>query len=217
MPVSIIIPTKNEPRIQDLVDEINREIEQKHEIIIVDKSDSIPKVAGAKVYAQKSDGLGNAVLEGMEVSRGDPVVIMDGDGSHDPKDLAEMLKVSKDYEIVIGSKFVPGGRANYPISRLIVSRFFNTFARIILGIGVRDSMSGFAVMRRRVFERITLRPKGFKIVIETVYKSGAKVFEHPITFRERKGGESKVGFNLRGLREAYRIISLLVNLRMGRY
>jgi glycosyltransferase involved in cell wall biosynthesis len=217
MPVSIIIPTKNEPRIQELVDEINREIEQKHEIIIVDKSDSRPKVRGAKVYAQKSDGLGNAVLEGLEVSKGDPVVIMDGDGSHDPKDLAKMLEKSKDYEIVIGSKFVPGGRASYSFSRLMVSKLFNTLARVILGISVRDSMSGFAVMRRGVFERITLRPKGFKIVIETVYKSKAKLFEHPITFRERKGGESKVGFNMRGLKEAYRILSLLVNLRMGRY
>lgn len=217
MPVSIIIPTKNEPYIQNLVDEINREIEQKHEIIIVDKSDPKPEVRGAKVHAQKSDGLGNAVLEGLELSKGNPIAIMDGDGSHDPRDLAKMLKVSKDYEVVMGSKFVPGGKAHYSFSRLLVSRVFNTLARIILGIGVRDSMSGFAVIRREVFERIKLRPKGFKIVIETVYKSKAKVFEYPITFRERKAGESKVGFNTSGLKEAWRIISLLVNLRMGRY
>jgi len=217
MPVSIIIPTKNEPAIQDLVDEINREIRERHEIIIVDKSDVRPKIKGARVYTQKSDGLGNAVLEGLKASRGDPIVIMDGDGSHDPKDLANMLKKAKDYEIVMGSKFVPGGRASYSFSRLLVSRVFNTLARIILGIGVRDSMSGFAVIRRGVFKRIALRPKGFKIVIETVFKSKANVFEHPITFRERKAGKSKVGFNLRGLREAWRILSLLVNLRLGRY
>ncbi len=78
-------------------------------------------------------------------------------------------------------------------------------------------MSGFAVIRRGVFERIKLRPRGFKIVLETLYKSKANVFEHPITFRERMGGESKVGFNLRGLKEAWRILSLLVNLRIGRY
>jgi len=217
MPVSIIIPTKDEPAIQDLVDEINREISERHEIIIVDKSDAKPKVRGARVYAQKSDGLGNAVLEGLKISKGDPVVIMDGDGSHDPKDLAKMLKKARDYEIVIGSKFVPGGMASYSFSRLLVSRVFNSLARVILGISVRDSMSGFAVIRRGVFERIKLRPKGFKIVIETVYKSRADVFEYPITFRERSAGESKVGFNLRGLREAWRILNLMINMRMGRY
>ncbi|NIP40972.1 MAG: glycosyltransferase [Candidatus Aenigmarchaeota archaeon] len=217
MPVSIIIPTKNEPSIQELVDEIGREIEQKHEIIIIDKSEKKPRVKGASVYAQKSDGLGNAVLEGLKVSMGNPIVIMDGDGSHDPKDLAKMLEKAKDFEIVMGSKFVPGGKAHYSFSRLLISKVFNTLARIILGINVRDSMSGFAVIRRGVFERIELRPRGFKIVLETLYKSKANVFEYPITFRERMGGESKVGFNLRGLKEAWRILSLLVNLRMGRY
>lgn len=217
MPVSIIIPTKNEPSIQGLVDEINREIEREHEIIIIDKSDARPKIKGAKLFTQKSNGLGNAVLEGLALSRGDPVAIMDGDGSHDPKDLAEMLKKAEDFEVVMGSKFVKGGKAKYSFSRLLVSKVFNSLARLILGLNIRDAMSGFAVINRRVFERIELRPRGFKIVIETVYKSKANVFEHPITFRERKGGVSKVGFNVSGIREAWRIVSLLINLRLGRY
>jgi len=217
MSISIIIPTKNEPSIQKLVDEINREIEQNHEIIIVDKSDVKPNVKGARVYAQKSDGLGNAVLEGMAVSKGDPIAVMDGDGSHDPKDLAKMLEKAKDCEIVMGSKFIEGGKADYSFSRLLVSKVFNSSARFILGLDIRDAMSGFAVIRRGVFERVRLRPKGFKIVLETVYKSKAKVCEVPITFRERRGGESKVGFNTSGIREAWRILSLLINLRLGRY
>ena len=67
--VSIIIPIKNEPAIQQLIDEINNEIKQTHEIIIVDKSDVKPKINGAKVVVQRSDGLGNAFVEGLTQSK----------------------------------------------------------------------------------------------------------------------------------------------------
>jgi len=213
--ISILIPTKNEPYIQTLVNEINKEIKQKHEIIIIDKSKKKHKLRGAKVIRQISDGLGNAILEGFKLSRGDIIATMDGDGSHDTKDLKKMLEKIPRYDIVIGSKLVKGGKTEDPFSRKIVTIGFSIITRLILGIKVKDSMTGFMVVKRKILEKIKLRPKGFKIVLEVIYKSKAKIAEVPITFHKRKAGESKVGFNIKGLKEAFRIFNLIIKLKIG--
>jgi dolichol-phosphate mannosyltransferase len=77
-------------------------------------------------------------------------------------------------------------------------------------------MTGFMVAKRDIFNKIKLRPRGFKVVIETVYKSKAKIVEVPILFRERKMGSSKAGFNMKGINEISRIIILLLELKLGR-
>jgi dolichol-phosphate mannosyltransferase len=214
--ISILIPIKNEPYIQELVGKINSVVRQSHEIIIIDKSDKKPNVNGAKVLRQKTDGLGNAILEGIAASRGDVIAMMDGDGSHDPKDLKKMIEKIPEYDIAIGSKLVKGGRTEDPISRQIVTRIFSVLARVMLGMKVKDPMTGFMVTKREVLGRIKLRPKGFKIVLEVLYKSRARVAEVPITFHARKAGESKVGFNAKGLKEVLRIINLMRDLRSGK-
>jgi dolichol-phosphate mannosyltransferase len=213
--LSILIPTKDEPLIQRLVDRINRTIKRKHEIIIVDKSSRKPRVRGARVLRQKSDGLGNAIIEGIAQSKGDLIAVMDGDGSHDPEDLKKMLKKMPRYGIAIGSKLVAGGKTEDSFSRRVVTRLTNWIARSILGLKIRDLMTGFIVVKRSVLERINLRPKGYKFVLEIIYKSKARVAEVPITFHKREAGESKVGFNLKGLKEFSRIMILLIELRLG--
>lgn len=216
--ISILIPTKNEPYIQELVNRINKTIRQRHEIIIIDKSSTKPKVKNAKVLTQKTDGLGNAILEGLKVSKGDVIVTMDGDGSHDPSDLKKMLEKIPEYDIAIGSKLVKGGKTEDPVSRKFVTTSFDMFAKIILGIKVKGPMTGFMAIKRSVIRRIKLRPKGFKIVLEILYKTKgkAKVAEVPIKFHKRMAGESKVGFNLRGTKEAFRILFFMIELRRGR-
>lgn len=213
--ISILIPTKDEPLIQNLVDRINKTIRQKHEIIIIDKSRRKPKIRGAAVLRQESDGLGNAVLEGFAKTRGNIIAVMDGDGSHDPDDLKKMLGKMPKYDIAIGSKLVPGGRTEDSFSRRVVTRVTNSVARMILGLDIKDLMTGFIVVKRSVLEKIKLRPKGYKFVLEIIYKSKAKVAEVPITFRKREAGESKVGFNIKGFKEFFRIIILLFSLRLG--
>ncbi|MEM3075952.1 MAG: glycosyltransferase [Candidatus Bilamarchaeaceae archaeon] len=214
--LSIIIPTKNEPLIQELVNDINSKVKVAHEIIVVDKSTELPKLHGAKVIRQKSDGLGNAFLEGLAIAKGDVVALMDGDGSHDPADIPKLLEKLQNYDIVIGSKFLPGGKTEDPLSRVLVSKAFALITRILLRIDLKDPMTGFMVAKRDVLNRVKFNPKGYKIVIETICKSKAPVAEVPITFHARKAGESKVGFNLRGLKEAMRILSLLFELRRYR-
>jgi dolichol-phosphate mannosyltransferase len=77
-------------------------------------------------------------------------------------------------------------------------------------------MTGFMAAKKSVFDGLVLQPRGFKIVIEIVYKSRAKTAEVPILFRERNGGSSKAGFNANGLREVFQIIRLLFELKLGR-
>ena len=212
--VSVIIPTKNEPAINIVVNEVNRYLKKiKLEIIIVDKSNVTPIIKDVKVIKQKSDGLGNAIVEGLKESKGDVIVTMDGDGSHNPNYILEMLKNIGEYDIVIGSKFVHGGGSEDPLSRVIVSKAFRFLPRIILGLKVKDPMSGFAAIKRSVFDKIHLEPKGYKIIVEIVYKSKAKFCEIPIVFRKRYLGETKVGYNLRGVKEVITILKLLWRLR----
>ncbi|HPW72994.1 MAG: glycosyltransferase [Methanothrix sp.] len=213
---SIIIPTKDEPTIQELVDSINAVIKQDHEILIIDKSLTAPVVQGAKVMIQRSNGLGNAFLEGLSCSRGDIIALMDGDGSHRPEDLQRMLRLIENCDIVLGSKLIDGGECNDAWARRLVTIAFARLTRLILGVDLKDPMTGFMVAKRDVFDDLELKPKGFKIVIEIVYKSRVEALEVPISFCERKAGSSKVGFNMNGLQEMIRIFELLIQLKLGR-
>jgi dolichol-phosphate mannosyltransferase len=214
MKVSIIIPTKNEPYIQKLVDKIHEEISNlNHEIIVVDKSDVTPKLKGAKVLRQKSDGLGKAFLEGLKLAKGDVIVLMDGDGSHRPEDLPKLIEKTKSYDIVIGSKYVKGGRTKDKLYRILISRIYCLFASLILGLKVKDSMSGFAAVRRKVYEKIRLNPIGFKINTELLYRAkrfGFRATEVPIVFEERKFGRSKTN-----LKEGLKTLKFIFKLKFG--
>jgi len=216
MLLSIIIPTKDEPHIQGLIDEIKREITQNFEVIIVDKSKVKPIIEGAKVISQKSDGLGNAFAEGLSQAEGDIIALMDGDGSHRPEDLNKLLSKIGEYEIALGSKLVKGGYNTDAVGRKAVTLAFSLLTRLILWVDIKDPMTGFMVAKRYIFNRIELKPRGFKVVIEIVYKSRAKVVEVPILFRKRKMGTSKAGFNAQGIREILRIMVLLLDLKWGR-
>lgn len=218
--ISIIIPTKNEPYINQLIEDIRAKVKEEHEIIVVDKSDSPPKLARARLLLQKTDGLGNAVLEGIKESKGEFVVMMDGDGSHDPSYINQMLERIKDSDIVIASKYVPGGKTEDYASRIFVSRVFNAVIAAFLGLKVKDLMSGYAMFRKEIFGMIALKPKGYKLLLEIVYKSkkacNARVCEVPMHFLKRKAGKSKVGFNIAGFREVWRIFLICMSLKFGK-
>lgn len=217
--LSIIIPTKDEPYINDLIADVHKKVDADHEIIVVDKSRVAPTIKGGKLVLQKSDGLGNAILEGLEECKGDTILMMDGDGSHDPAYINDMLKNIEDYDVVIGSKYVPGGFTEDYGSRVMVSKIFNLVISTFLGLKVKDLMSGFVMYKRNVFDGLVLRPRGYKIAMEIIYKSSRKkdikIKEVPIRFYKRKAGESKVGFNRAGLSEVWRIFFLTASLRLG--
>jgi dolichol-phosphate mannosyltransferase len=212
MKISVILPTRNEPLINELVDEIHTVLKnKKHEIIIIDKSDTPPKIKNAKLFLQESKGLGNAVLEGIQKSKGDLIVVMDSDFAHDPKDIPRLLEKIKDYDIVIGSRYAKGAESHDSFIRKTVSRFYCLLSNIILGLEFKDTMNGFAVVKRKVYDSIQLNPLGYKIHTETFYKAkqkGFKICEVPIIFHKRRAGKSNTN-----IKEAIRTLIFIFQLR----
>ena len=214
--ISILIPTKEEPYINDLIEDIHNKVKAEHEIIVIDKSPEKPAINGAKLILQKTNGLGNAILEGLKEAKGEYVVMMDGDGSHDPKYINDMYTQSKKYDIVVGSKYMEGGRTEDQGRRVIISKIFNLLITAFLGIKMKDLMSGYAMFNKKIFDGIALKPKGYKLLMEIVCKSKRPVKEIAVVFYKRKAGKSKVGYNFSGIKEAWRIFSLAWSLRFGK-
>jgi len=221
--VSVLIPTKNEPLINDLIRELHTQLKHhEHEIIVIDKSSSPPKIddTKTKLVIQQSNGLGRAIQEGLAHATGSIIVIMDADFSHDPKDVPKLIDAiaTKKFDVVIGSRFVEGGVSEDEARRKIVSTIARKFTAVMLGLKIKDTMSGFSATRKQVFDKIKLNPLGYKINLEILYKAGKQGFtsgEVPITFRKRKQGKSKVGYNVAGLKEIVRITVLTFRLRLN--
>ena len=219
MKISVLIPTKNEPLINELIEEMHEVLRNfEHEIIVIDKSDIAPNIKDAKLIVQKSDGLGKAVLEGLVNATGDVIITMDGDFSHDPKDLLKLIGKLDKHDIVIGSRFVSGGTDEDKPYRKFVRFIFRKFTSLFLGLNVEDSMSGFAAVRRHVYENLKLNPIGYKINMEIMFKArkkNYKITEIPIAFHKRKAGKSKVSFSFSGIKEAFRILLYTFELKLG--
>ncbi|MGH2836272.1 MAG: glycosyltransferase, partial [Solirubrobacteraceae bacterium] len=127
------------------------------------------------------------------------VVEMDADFSHDPKHLSALISAADDADLVLGSRYVPGGAVqNWGVLRKLISRGGSTYARMVLGIKVQDLTGGFKCIRRHVLESIdlnSLRADGYVFQIEVTYRailSGFRVREIPILFVDRTAGASKM-------------------------
>jgi dolichol-phosphate mannosyltransferase len=148
-------------------------------------------------------GLATAYLQGFQraLERGaEAVVQMDCDLSHRPEEIPAMLQKLQDADVVVGSRYVRGGSADpsWGLSRRMLSRFGNVYARVVLGLRPRDVTSGFKAYRREALERLALRElrcKGFAFQAEIAYRckrAGLRVTEHPIVFTDRSRGASKM-------------------------
>ena len=148
-------------------------------------------------------GLAPSVVHGFSKANGDILVCMDADGQHRPEDLPGLLaEFDRDPELtmVIGSRHVPGGgfTEKWNLFRVMCSDGAAFAARLVLGISLKDPMSGFFAIRRDAFDRVKscLSPEGFKIMLELAFLLSLtgrdEVAEHPITFAMRKQGESKL-------------------------
>jgi dolichol-phosphate mannosyltransferase len=173
------------------------------------------------LHRPHKEGLGKAYLGGFAraLERGaERVVVMDADFSHDPEHLPALLAAAAESDLVLGSRYVDGGRiADWPPLRRLLSRFGSIYARAVLGVGVHDLTSGFRCVRRGVLETVepsTLRAQGYVFNIELTYRAllaGFKVTEVPICFRDRTAGESKL--TLPDAVEALRLVPKLRSLR----
>jgi len=213
--VSIIIPTYNESEnIIQVLKSIGEHLPEDiaAEAIVVD--DNSPDGTGKIVedyitdahneigytieviHRKTKSGLSSAILDGIQHSTGETVVIMDSDFSHPPKiipQLVEEIKTSK-CDIVIASRFVPGGAINgWSTKRKLISKTAKGIAKAGLGVNESDPMSGFFAFKRKILDGIKFDAIGYKMLLEILVKTrGAKVKEIPYTFTDRTRGSSKL-------------------------
>jgi dolichol-phosphate mannosyltransferase len=216
--VWLIIPTYNEAvNLERIVTaarlELLRVAAARYRILVVD--DNSPDGTGAiaaSLAAAGDDlevlhrpgkaGLGQAYLAGFDHalrSGAEMVIEMDADFSHDPRYLPAMLEAARSADLVLGSRYVPGGGVrDWGLARRLISRGGGLYARLILGVGVRDLTGGYKVIHRGVLEAIdlpTVRAEGYVFQIEVTYRAvlaGFTVTEVPIVFADRTAGKSKM-------------------------
>jgi dolichol-phosphate mannosyltransferase len=154
------------------------------------------------LHRASKDGLGRAYLAGFQRALdggADLILQMDCDFSHDPADVPRLMDAAGAADVVLGSRYVPGGGVeNWALRRRIQSRGGCAYARLILGVPVRDLTGGFKCWNRRALEAIDfdgVDAHGYGFQIEMTYravKAGLTVAEVPIVFRERREGQSKM-------------------------
>jgi dolichol-phosphate mannosyltransferase len=148
-------------------------------------------------------GIGPAYLAGFAHALGEGagyVMEMDSDFSHDPADLARLLETARgEADLALGSRYVPGGGVtDWGLLRRFISEGGSTYARLVLGLKVRDLTGGFKCFRSEVLEAIdfeTVRSRGYAFQVELTYRAvqrGFRVVEVPITFRDREHGTSHI-------------------------
>lgn len=208
--VSIILATYNErENILDTIQGIFKEVRDAIEVIVVDDDspDGTWHVAGSledprlKVIRRVATrGLASAFNRGIIESRGEIVGWMDADMSMPPSLLPQMIDKLKEYDIVIGSRYVQGAKDDRAPLRVYSSWLINRLAGLILGYGIKDYDSGFVVLRRTVFDKVSVIPTGygayFMEFLYTCRKKGLTVYEMPYVFTDRAKGVSKSASNL---------------------
>lgn len=226
MKVIIVIPTYNERvNLPNLVPEILK-LDPAYEILIVD--DNSPDGTGemaeelARQYTGRIHvmhragkmGLGSAYREGFQyalTNGADNVFEMDADFSHDPKYLPEFIKLMKDYDVVIGSRYKNGiSVVNWPIRRLILSWMATKYVRLVTGLKLTDCTTGYKCFSRKALEALPLEQiisNGYSFQIEVNYrltKLGFRIGELPIVFVDRHSGTSKMSGHI--IREALYVV-----------
>jgi dolichol-phosphate mannosyltransferase len=147
-------------------------------------------------------GLGRSYIDGIKCAVQQPVDVicqMDADLSHDPRHLPDLIAATSHADVVIGSRYIPGGRiVNWPARRRLLSRLANTYIRLITRLGPNDCTSGYRCWRREALARLPLDrfiSDGYSFLVEMLFvtaNQGSRIGEVPITFVERRLGQSKL-------------------------
>ena len=230
----LVLPTYNEAEnIKPLVSTAGRVLEaaapEGFRVLIVDDGspdgtgELADQLAGEHAWVSvlhrtEKNGIGPAYLAGFSHALANDagyVMEMDSDFSHDPADLARLLAaVHGGAELALGSRYVPGGGvSNWGLLRRLVSEGGSTYARLVLGLHVKDLTGGFKCFRREVLERIhfdSVRSQGYAFQVELTYRAvqaGFRVVEVPIVFRDRERGQSKMSWRIAA--EAMWLVPLL--------
>lgn len=213
-PAWLVLPTYNEAEnLAAFVAAARANLPASARVLIVDDSspdgtgEIADRLAGAEegvavLHRQRKEGLGPAYIAGFRHALGAGaglVLEMDADFSHDPAYLPRLLDAAQRADVVLGSRYVPGGGvSDWGALRKAISRGGSVYARLVLGVGVHDLTGGFKCFRREVLEAIDLdsvQARGYAFQVEMTYRAirqGFTVTEVPIVFRERRAGSSKM-------------------------
>ena len=211
--VLVCVPTYNERDNLAAIAERLHEAVPEADLLVIDDGSPDGTGAVADQLAQAAPhvhvlhrtikaGLGAAYVAGFRWAqeRGyEAVVEMDADGSHQPEELPRLLAALRHADVVLGSRWVPGGEVrNWPAHRLLLSRGGNAYVRFALGMPMRDATGGYRAYRREVLDALPLgevASQGYCFQVDVVWQAwrhGFRVIEVPITFVERQRGESKM-------------------------
>jgi dolichol-phosphate mannosyltransferase len=214
--VVVCVPTYNEmENLQSMVEALGTVIDPRRDSVLViddNSPDGTGEIADglaaerpwlSVLHRERKEGIGAAYIAGFGValrSGAELVVQMDCDFSHDPRDVPRLIAACKDgADLALGSRWVHGGgTANWGLGRRLISRGGSLYARLVLGVGVRDLTGGFKCFRRSTLEAIALdrvRTRGYGFQIEMTYRvlrAGRRVTELPIVFADRRVGQSKM-------------------------
>ena len=225
--VSIIIATYEERySIQETIPAVFREIRAPVEIIVVDDdsrdgtADNVRALDDPRVkliHRKRGKGLAQAITRGIMESKGDIVGWIDADMAREVAYLRRMVELTSEYDVVVASRLVEGGKDGRAATRTLASVLVNVLARVVLGSAIRDYSSCVAMVRREVFDDVIPIAYGFgDFFIEFIhvcYKRGFKVHEMPFALGQREAGISKSfpsfwGFLWLGFKYCVRIIAI---------
>lgn len=234
--VAVVVPTYNErDNIEPIVSRIRSAVPGAHILVVDDSSpdgtgEIADKLAASDpqvhvLHRAGKSGLGTAYIAGFSwgLDNGYGVLVEhDADGSHDPADLPRMLAALETADLVIGSRYVPGGTVvNWPRSREVLSRGANLYVRMMLGIGVHDATAGFRAYRARTLRAIGLDQvdsQGYCFQVDLTLRTAERGFtiaEVPITFTERARGTSKMSQSVI-IEALWRVAQWGIARRLGR-
>ena len=225
--VLVLVPTYNEAgNLERVVARVHAAVPAADVLVIDDASpdgtgDLAEALAGGDrrvhvLHRAAKEGLGAAYIDGFRwgLRRGYAVLVeMDADGSHQPEQLPRLLAALADADLVLGSRWVPGGEVhNWPRSRQLLSRGGNTYTRLVLGLPLRDATGGYRAFRRSTLEALDLdsvASQGYCFQVDLAWRAvarGCRVVEVPISFIERELGASKMTGAI--VREALWLVTL---------
>ena len=213
--ISIIIPTYNESeniiKILHSIGEILPKNIPTQAIVVDDNSPdgtgkivedylkNVKKIADYTIeiiHRKAKDGLGSAILKGIQQAKGDTIVVMDSDFSHPPQIIPKLIESIKkyQYDIAVASRYIKGGKIQgWSLKRKIMSKFATLIAKKGLGIDTKDPMSGFFAFKRNIIKGLNIDAIGYKILLEILVKTrDVNIKEIPYTFQDREFGSSKL-------------------------
>jgi len=221
MSISVIIPTLNEAGcLKKVIEEIPDIVS---EIIVVDggSTDGTVEIArklGVKVILQEGKGLGDALMLGIRSSCEETVVLLDGDGSFNPKDIKELVKkINEGNDVVFGTRYHKNsGSSDDTLIRYIGNQFFTSLIRLIFGVNLTDSLFMYVAAKREALNKLELKYPGFEFCIEfpiKVHLRELRYSEIPSFERKRFAGKSKVNALIHGIIILWSLIKLIPLLK----